>query len=95
MRVSPKSHADMPLAFSVARHKAMFFREKDAAGIWIDYKAAVAGGLQLVPTGVFYEALAEDYRRMLSDGMLLDDEERFDVLMERCTDIQFRANGGN
>ena len=90
-----KSFADMPLAFSVARHKAMFFREKDAEGSWIDYKAAVAGALQLVPTGMFYEALAEDYGRMLSDGMLLDDEERFEVLMERCADIQIRANSGN
>ena len=29
---------------------------------------------------------------MLGDGMLLDDEERFETLMERCADIQERAN---
>ena len=26
------------------------------------------------------------------DGMLLEDEERFDELVERCADIQQRAN---
>ena len=52
----------------------MFFREKDAEGSWIDYEAAASGELQLVPHGLTYEALADDYSRMLSDGMLLDDE---------------------
>ena len=84
--------ADRTLALSVARHKAMFFREKDAAGDWIDYEAAVSGDLQLVPEGSFYEALTDDYERMLSDGMLLDDEDRFEDMMERCGDIQARAN---
>ena len=90
-----RSFANMTLALSVARHKAMFFREKDAEGNWVDYKAAVSGALQLVPTGSFSEALADDYGRMLSDGMLLDGEERFEVLMERCADIQTRANSGS
>ena len=84
--------ADRTLALSVARHKAMFFREKDAAGDWIDYEAAVSGDLQLVPEGSFYETLTDDYERMLSDGMLLDDEDRFEDVMERCADIQARAN---
>lgn len=84
--------ADRNLAMSVARHKAMFFREKDVAGRWIDYEAAVSGDLQLVPEGVFYEALTDDYRRMLSDGMLLDVEDRFEGMMERCSDLQARAN---
>ncbi len=84
--------ADRTLALAVARHKAMFFREKDAAGEWVDYGAAVSGDLQLVPEGSFHEALADDYGRMLSDGMLLDDEERFADVMERCADLQKRAN---
>ena len=83
---------DRSLALSVARHKAMFFREKDASGSWIDYRAAVSGALELVPHGPAYEALADDYRRMLSDGMLLDDEEQFDELMGRCAEIEMRAN---
>ena len=89
-----KALIDRPLALSVARHKSMFFREKDASGNWTDYLAAVSGGLQLVPEGPAYQVLADDYDRMLSDGMLLDDEERFDGLMERCADIQERANTG-
>ena len=83
---------DRTLAQAVARHKAMFFREKDASGCWIDYEAAVAGGLQLVPHGLAYEALADDYARMLRDGMLLDDEEQFADLMERVGEIEGRAN---
>jgi hypothetical protein len=81
------------LALSVSRHKSMFFREKDSAGSWVDYEAAVSGGLQLVPAGPAYRVLSDDYDRMLTDGMLLDDEEQFDDLMERCADIQRRANG--
>ena len=84
--------ADRTLALSVARHKAIFFREKDAAGAWVDYEAAASGDLQLVPEGSFYEALADDYGRMLSDGMLLDDVERFEDVMERCAELQKRAN---
>ena len=93
--LAERSLADRALALSVARHKSIFFREKDAEGNWIDYEAAVSGALQLVPHGPAYEALADDYGRMLSDGMLLDDEERFEVLMKRCADIQERANRSN
>ena len=90
--LAEKSLTDRTLALSVARHKAMFFREKDAAGNWIDYEAAVTGTIQLVPRGSAYEALAADYSRMLSDGMLLDDEEGFDTLMTRCAEIEASAN---
>ena len=48
---------------------------------------------KLVPAGPAYRVLSDDYDRMLTDGMLLDDEEQFDDLMERCADIQRRANG--
>ena len=81
------------LAEAVARHKSMFFREKDATGSWIDYEAAVSGGLLLVPEGQARTALADDYARMVSDGMLLDDEEPFSQLMDKCAHIQARANG--
>ena len=90
--IAETSLADRALATKVALHKAMFFREKDASGTWIDYEAAVTGDLQLVPLGPAYEALADDYQRMLSDGMLLDDEEQFDDLMAKCADIERRAN---
>ncbi len=87
-----RSLADRNLALSVARHKAMFFREKDAAGNWIDYEAAVSGALQLVPQALAYEALADDYRKMLSDGMLLEDEERFETILDKCAEIETRTN---
>ena len=88
-----KALADRNLALSVARHKAAFFAEKDIVGHWIEYEAAVSGGLQLRPKGPAYDVLANDYDRMLSDGMLLDDEERFEDLVSRCDDIEARANG--
>lgn len=87
--------ADRALALSVARHKAMFFSETDARGQQIDYEAAVSGGLQLVPAGGAYEVLADDYERMVADGMLLNEDERFDALMERCAVIEARANYSN
>ena len=92
MGYAEKALADLALALSVARHKSMFFREKDATGNWVNYITAVSGELQLVPDGPAYQVLSDDYDKMLTDGMLLDDEERFGDLMERCGDIQQRAN---
>ena len=76
----------------MARHKAIFFREKDAAGHEIDYRAAVGGRLQLIPSGAALDVLADDYGRMLADGMLLNVDESFERLMERCAGIESRAN---
>ena len=90
--VAEHAMADRPLALSVARHKAMFFSENDATGTRIDYEAAVSGDLQLVPAGDANAVLADDYARMLAGGMLLDDSEPFDALMERCAAIEARAN---
>ena len=80
------------LAQSVARHKAIFFREIDASGQRIDYHAAVSGSLKLVPSGLAQDALARDYANMRSIGMLLDEDEPFDMLMRRCALIEERAN---
>jgi hypothetical protein len=84
--------ADRELAHAVARHKTMFFAEKAADRSQIEYAAAVDGGLQLVPVGDGAKALAEDYARMVDDGLLLEEAEPFDTLMERCADIAARAN---
>ena len=84
--------ADRELAHAVARHKTMFFAEKAADRTQIEYVAAVDGGLQLVPVGDGAKALAEDYARMVDDGLLLEEAEPFDTLMERCADIAARAN---
>ena len=90
--IADRALADRTLARSVARHKAMFFPENDAAANRIDYEAAVSGALQLVPAGAAREVLADDYGRMLADGMLLDDGEPFERLIEHCADIEQRAN---
>ena len=89
---STAAFADRELANAVARHKAMFFAEKAADRTQIDYVAAVNGGLQLVPAGEAAAALAEDYVRMVNDGLLLEETEPFETLMERCADIAVRAN---
>jgi len=83
---------DRELARAVARHKAIFFREKDTSGDWIDYMAAVSGHLQLVPERPLYDVLAEDYRQMQESGMLLADAESFEDVINRCAEIEARAN---
>lgn len=84
--------ADRDLANAVARHKTMFFAEKAADRTPIDYGAAVNKGLRLVPTGDGLKALEEDYARMVDDGLLLEDAEPFEALMECCAGIAIRAN---
>ena len=84
--------ADRETANAVAAHKAMFFREKDASGNWIDYEAVVTGGLQLVPAGDSLAALADDYARMVEDRLLLEEAEPFNVLMDTCRAIAEQAN---
>jgi len=85
--------ADMNLAQAVARHKASFFPEKHSDGANVDYAAAVSGSLCLIPAGAALEGLANDYRSMVDDRLLPDDEEHsFDELTERCRDVQHRAN---
>ena len=93
--IAAKALADRELARSVARHKGMFFRENDSNRQRIDYRAAVSGNLRLVPSGTAQEALAEDYASMLSIGMLLDQDEPFDTLMQRCALIEKRANAAS
>ena len=90
--IAASALADRALAQFVARHKAIFFPEKDAAGNRIDYEVAVAGGLQLIPAGSALDVLADDYGKMLADGMLLDTDEPFEHLLEQCADIEARAN---
>ena len=83
------------IAEAVALHKSAFFIEKDSAGNRIDYVSAVRGGLVLVAAGEAQNALRADYQRMVNDGLLLDDAEPFDQLMEACRNIQEKANRAN
>lgn len=87
-----KAFADRELALSVARHKSIFFPEKDAEGNRIDYEAAVSGGLRLVPTGEAYDLLADDHEAMVSTGMLFNDPMSFEDIIRRCAEIEARAN---
>lgn len=84
--------SDRELAHAVARHKSMFFPEKTADGELIDYPGAVSGGLRLVPSKTALASLSEDYARMLDDGLLADDAEPFEKLLEECRDLEARAN---
>ena len=84
--------ADKTLARAVADHKSVFFAEKNTHGDAIDYHAAVAGDLQLVPDDGALAKLATDYQHMVDDGLFLDDAEPFEALMERCRAIQNKAN---
>ncbi len=84
--------ADYDVARAVARHKAIFFAEKDTNGSMIDYEAAISGSLQLVPDGAALALLAEDYRQMVEDGLLLDEAESFDILIERCRQAERQVN---
>jgi hypothetical protein len=82
---------DHALAMQVARHKSMFFAEKDAAGHWIDYHQAVSGSLQLIPQGASLAALENDYAAMLEDGLLALHQPNFTELVESCRAIQDRV----
>ena len=84
--------ADRDLANAVAKHKGMFFAEKAADRAPIDYSDAVNGSLCLVPRGEALAALKDDYGQMIEDGLLLDDAEPFDTLMEKCARVAERAN---
>ncbi|WP_342734160.1 nucleotidyl transferase AbiEii/AbiGii toxin family protein [Bradyrhizobium sp. B117] len=83
---------DRELANTVAGHKTWFFSEKDRAGTTIDYHKVVNGALKLVPEGEARAVLEQDYQHMVDDGLLLDEPETFETLMQRCADIERRAN---
>jgi hypothetical protein len=83
---------DDALANQVAEHKTRFFREKDKDGVRIDYTAAVSGKLTLVPKGEALKRLEADYEKMAEDGILLDDADPFATLLERCAELEKRAN---
>ena len=53
---------------------------------------AVSWESQWVLEGLTYQVLTCDYDKILSDGMLLDNEESFDVPIVWRADIQISAN---
>lgn len=93
--VAARALADRSLGTRVARHKQAFFEMKDAAGEVVEYARAIAGGLQLVPQGPLRTAVADDYQRMVGEGMLPEDAPRFEALLAGCADLECRANTPN
>ncbi|MDE2626961.1 MAG: nucleotidyl transferase AbiEii/AbiGii toxin family protein [Burkholderiales bacterium] len=83
---------DRALAAAVAKHRSIFFAESTPDGEPVDYRAAVTGELDLAPSGDARKTLAEDYQRLVSDGLLLDDAESLDFLLERCQALAERVN---
>lgn len=83
---------DHAVATAVARHKALFFVEKDSEGKVIDYLSAVTGHLNIVPRGDAKAALAEDYEHMRADEIMLGEALSFEHLMQACGEVQNRAN---
>jgi hypothetical protein len=51
-------------------------------------------GQEILPnaTGDAENALKRDYQRMVDDGLLFEEAESFDQLMEECRGIQERVN---
>ncbi len=84
--------SDRGLASAVAKHKSMFFAEKAADRSPIAYEAAVSGNLVLTPVAEGRAALEEDYSSMIADGLLFENAETFDELLERCAAICGKAN---
>jgi hypothetical protein len=80
------------IAELVSAHKTWFFAAKDAQGQAIDYEAAVRGGLRLIPAGAAFEALEGDYTQMVRDGLFWGDAPSVRSVIERCRDVETRAN---
>lgn len=79
--------ADQRLAKDVAEHKSLFFREPG-----VDYHAAVAGSLRLVPEGKALDDLRVEYEQMVAGGLLHASEGDFDSVMAGCAEIERLAN---
>lgn len=83
---------DTALAHAVAEHKSAFFAENASHGEPIDYRAAVSGGLCLVPEAAALQALLMDYQAMVDDGLFLEDVETFSDLLAQCQQLQDKVN---
>ena len=84
--------SDLQLGKDVAAHKSMFFAEKNASKVGIDYMTAVSGSIQLVPEGRALDALRMDYAAMLEDGLLPPSQASFAEIIEICFELQKKIN---
>jgi hypothetical protein len=70
----------------------MFFAEKSGDGDVVDYAECLRGGLRIVPEGEAREILADDYAKMVEDGILLQTPVGFDALMAECASVEQGLN---
>lgn len=84
--------ADRELAHAVAKHKSMFFAEKDFSKNPIDYMAAINTEIQIIPAGGALKALQSDYEAMLDDGLLSTHQPDFDEVISTCAKLQDLIN---
>lgn len=84
--------ADRELAHAVAKHKSMFFAEKDFSKNPIDYMAAINTEIQIIPAGGALKALQSDYEAMLDDGLLSTHQPDFDEVISICARLQNLIN---
>lgn len=85
--------SDRDVANAVAEHKGLFFPETRPAGGAVDYARAIRGELLLSPEGKAREALSEDYRKMIEDGLLNNVHPlEFEELMTSCENLQATLN---
>jgi hypothetical protein len=81
------------VADQVARHKTLYFPEKNGNSEAVDYSRAVAGALCLVPpAGPLLDALTMDYGQMLEDGLLRDPASPFEEVVRACRELEVRVN---
>ena len=80
------------VAKRVADHKSWAFGSKDAQGNVIEYHSAINGALTLIPRGKALGALRDDYAKMVGERLFADTPESFEWILERCWDIEKRAN---
>ncbi len=85
---------DRELARNVAKHKEMFFKEKDSHGKVINYIDAVSGKINLVPVGKALLDLSTDYGKMTEAG-LIQNPPSFEKMMGFCREIEFKINATN
>lgn len=83
------------VAMDVARHKAVFFREKAADGTIIDYEQAVSGLLCLVPEGEARQLLKDDYEKMADSNMIFSAVPAFDDIMSACQTMANELNAAS
>lgn len=95
MGLADSALIDREFANAVARRKSIFFTERAADRLPVDYQAAINGELQLTPTGEGQQALRKGFVRMVEVSLLFDNAETFEAPLERCAVIYERANANS